>query len=334
MSEHSDATRTFAIESHDLAGSHPSHSWISTWLVTESLVICVGLGVTAAWLSAEPRGAAMAWVLVVLQGVWFQRLYGVGHEAAHRKLFPGRHWLNDLAGQLALLPIATPVTVFRKIHEFHHSHNRVDPKTSAIDTFVIAKDTAVRRSACYLVFYVAVFAGGFFLHSVVSIVLFLCLPLRVARKVSPAFHGWTSRDRWGSMLVFLLAVGIHVGIGWRFGVGAWAFALGLPMLVFALVYSAVLYIYHYDTGYGPNVRNHVRSLRAHPWVARWLLHINEHEVHHGWPGVPWYQKPVVAARWAAERNGHRYAGTVAGGILAQLRGPRIIVEVPHDHGRG
>jgi fatty acid desaturase len=94
------------------------------------------------------------------------------------------------------------------------------------------------------------------------------------------------------------------------------------------VYSAVLYIYHYDTGYGPAVRTHVRSLRAHPWTARLLLHNNEHEVHHGWPAVPWYQKPIVAARWAAERDRARYAGTVAGGILAQLRGPRIIVEAP------
>lgn len=328
MPEQTSAPRTFAVTSQDLAGANPSHAWISAWLVTESLAICVGLGVGAAWLSTHPRGMVGAWVLVVLQGLWFQRLYGVGHEAAHRKLFPRRRWLNDAAGQLALLPIAVPVAVFRKIHEFHHGYNRRDPKTSSLDTFVLTRDTPLRRGACYLVFYLAVFAGGFFVHSLVSIVLFLCLPLSVARKVSPAFRGWTSRDRWGSVLVFAVAVGIHVALGWRFGAGAWAFGLGLPLLVFALVYSALLYIYHYDTGYGPEVRTHVRSLAAHPWVARWLLHLNEHEVHHGSPAVPWYQKPVVAARWAAERGGGGHAGTVAGGILAQLRGPRIIVEAP------
>jgi fatty acid desaturase len=326
MSERPDTTRTFTITSRDLAGADPRHAWISTWLVIETLVVFLGLGAAAVWLSARDHG--LVFVAVVLQGVWFQRLYGVGHEAAHRKLFPHRRWLNDAAGQLALLPIAVPVAVFRKIHEFHHGHNRRDLKTSAIDTFVIAKDTPIRRSACILAFYLAVFAGGFFLHSLVSIVLFLCLPLSVARKVSPAFRGWTARDRWGSVLVFAVAVAIHVAIGWGLGVEAWAVALGWPFLVFALVYSALLYVYHYDTGYGPDVRTHVRSLRAHPWVGRWLLHINEHEVHHGAPAVPWYQLPVVAARWAAERDGERYAGTVAGGILAQLRGPKIVVEAP------
>ncbi len=302
------------------------HAWISTWLVTETMLICGGLGLGAAWAATLPGGRPWAWALVVLQGLWFQRLYGVGHEAAHRKLFPRQRWLNDAAGQLALLPIAVPVTIFRKIHKFHHGRNRRDHRTSALDTFVIAKDTALRRAMCHAIWFIAVFGGGFFIHSLVSIVFFLFLPLSIARRVSPAFRGWTSVDRWASILIFLSAVGLHACIGGYFGVQAWAFALGLPLIVFAFVYSGLLYIYHYDTGYGPDVRRHVRSLRAHRWVARWLLHLNEHEVHHGSPAVPWYRKPAVAERWARERDGHRYAGSVAGGILAQLRGPTIIVE--------
>ena len=88
----------------------------------------------------RPDGLPWAWGLVILQGLWFQRLYGVGHEAAHGKLYPRRRRLNDAAGQLALLPIAVPVGIFRKIHKFHHGQNRRDHRTSALDTFIIPED--------------------------------------------------------------------------------------------------------------------------------------------------------------------------------------------------
>src|SRR5688572_27863391 len=79
MSEHHDATRAFTITSQDLAVFNPSHAWISTWLVIETLAVFLGLATAAVWLSARDHG--LAWVAVVLQGVWFKRLYGVGHEA-------------------------------------------------------------------------------------------------------------------------------------------------------------------------------------------------------------------------------------------------------------
>ncbi|MCP4501235.1 MAG: hypothetical protein GY822_14845 [Deltaproteobacteria bacterium] len=45
------------------------------------------------------------------QGFWFQRLYVVGHEAAHRNISSNR-LLNDVIGQVFLLPLLVPVNVF------------------------------------------------------------------------------------------------------------------------------------------------------------------------------------------------------------------------------
>ncbi len=43
-------------------------------------------------------------------GLWFQRLYVVGHEAAHKNLDRARPRFNDAVGQLALLPILVPLS--------------------------------------------------------------------------------------------------------------------------------------------------------------------------------------------------------------------------------
>jgi fatty acid desaturase len=300
-----------------------AHALLTARVVGETAVILVALAGAAVALYS----AGSPWWLApaVAQGFWFQRLYVVGHESAHRKLLPAAPWLNDLLGQAALLPIGVPLRIFRQIHAFHHGCNRLDDHTSALEVFVVPRGAGpLRRAACWITWYAAVFAGGWFLHSLVSIVLFLFLPLSVARRVSPAFRGWRLRDQLASILWFAAAVAAHVGLAWWLGAGAWVAALGVPFAVFAWVYSAQSYIYHYATTRGPAVRFHVRPLRGGLLVRWWLLNLNEHDVHHGDPTIAWYELPHRRTPLPPE---HVIAGdptTFLGGVLHQLRGPEIV----------
>ena len=266
---------------------------------------------TAAW----PLRVAVA----LAQGCWLHRIYFVGHEAVHRKLLPGHAQLNDALGQLALLPLLLPLGVYRKIHRFHHACNRLDERTSALDTFVVAANAGVlARAWCHTMWYLAVFAGGFFVHSLVSVVLFLVLPLRTARRVSPAFAGWRERDRWAALAALATAVALHVTTAQVAGTAVWASLFGWPVLAFAWVYSLLVYIYHYDTSYGRPTGTNARSLRAPAVVSWWLLNFNEHATHHADPALPWYRLPHAASDDVRARR------SILRGILDQLRGPRVV----------
>lgn len=261
-------------------------------------------------------------VLILAQGLWIHRIYVVAHEASHGKLWPSDRRVNDLLGQLLLVPMLLPLRIHRKIHAFHHGHNRRDIETSALDTFVVrGRCGPVRRAWYFTLWYLAVFAGGWFLHSLISVVLFLVLPLRVARRVSPAFKGWRRRDQLASLAVFGAALVGHIAIGWLFGARTWALMIGWPLVAFAWCYSLLVYIYHYDTDYGPAVRMHVRSLRPHPLIAWWLLGFSDHATHHREPKLPWYA--LAEQREPAELAGRDRASILAA-ILWQLRGPKII----------
>jgi len=310
------------------AGLHPAHTAITARLLLETAAVFLALACLAPRLAAEP--GPLAWLALPVafaQGCWLHRLYVVGHEAAHRKLLPQRTWQNDLVGSLALLPLAVPLRIFRKIHAFHHGQNRRDHRTSALDTFVLPAGAGpLRRALCRLAWYLSVFAGGFFVHSLVSIVLFLALPLRLARKVSPAFEGWTHRDQLASILAFAGGVALHLAVYALLGAHVWAWALGWPFLAFAWVYSLLVYIYHYDTSYGSPVKYNVRSLARHPLLSWWLLEFNEHATHHRDASLPWYRLRDHAEPLPPGYEANQKVPTIAAAILQQLRGPAIFEE--------
>ncbi len=295
---------------------HPAHAWITARLVCETVVFAA---VFACCATVAGVSAPVRWLAIVLAGCWIHRIYVVGHEAVHRKLLPGWPRVNDLLGQLLLLPMLVPLPVYRKIHYFHHAHNRRDIHTSALDIVVVSPQAGpLRRACCYLVWFCAVFAGGFFIHSVVSIVLFLLLPLKVARRISPAFSGWGARDRLLSWVALLAGLGVHTLIYQTCGPEVWAQACGYPMLVFAWVYSLFVYIYHYRTGIGTPTQRNVRSLQRNPLIAYWLLNFHEHTAHHQNPNLPWYQLPTAGAEHGGDRMGFFAA------VLQQLRGPTLV----------
>ena len=303
-----------------------THGRRNARMLAETGLIGLGLYGLAAAMTLSEAPPALAALPALGMGFWMQRLYVVGHEAAHRKLLQTR-WQNDLAGQLALLPILVPLSVFRAIHRFHHADNRRTPRISALDVFPVPAGAGpLRRGLCVALWYAAVFAGGWFLHGLVSVLLFLLLPPRLARRVSPAFRRWTVRDQLSAAGRFALGVGLHVGTGLWLGAAGWWWCLGLPLLVFAWVYSAQLYVYHYRTTVGPQTRFHARRLRGGRWVSWWLLNLNEHDTHHREPRIPWYDLPAHRAdpppAFAANHTGH----TFLQGVLHQLRGPTIVEE--------
>lgn len=320
-----------------MARADPRHRSRTARLVGESLLVALLLGAAAIQLDAldRPLARVMLVAIIMAQGCWLHRLYVVAHEASHRKLWPEDPRINDALGQLLLLPLILPLRIHRKIHAFHHGHNRRDLETSALDTFVITRrptaiGRALSRARCYVLWYLAVFAGGFFVHSLVSVLLFLVMPLRIARAISPAFKGWRVRDQLRSLMSFGLGIGLHASVAWLLGPRAWALSMGWPLLVFAWVYSLLVYIYHFETDYGPAVRFHVRGLEHHRIASWWLLNFNEHATHHRLPKLPWYQLPEHREPLPPAHADNQKFATSAAAILAQLRGPRIIERAPGE----
>lgn len=264
------------------------------WRVgVETTLLFAGLCALGVWLSREPGGrgmAVLAGALAVMQGLLLQRMYIVGHEVAHRKLIPAHLGWNDAAGQLLTLPTLIPIAVYRCVHDFHHGFNRKDTHTSALDVFVTRGEiTPLKRAYFNLLWLLGVFAGGFYLHSVASVIVFLCLPARLALRLSPAFRRWGARERRRAWVQFLACVAFHLGFAALFGSRAWVLALGYPMLVFAWVWSLLMYMFHFHTSIGPQARFNTRSVRRDPFWSWLLLNFHEHATHHMYPYIPWYE---------------------------------------------
>ena len=305
------------------------HVFLTARLLLETVSLLAVLGWLALLLSAQFAVSpwAVAAYLPVLLGQAFalQRVYIVGHEAAHKKLAPNR-LLNDALGQIVLLPILVPVAIYRKVHYFHHGFNRKDHHHSALDVFVSPWPlTPLVRGFYFLLWYLGVFAGGYFLHSVASIVIFLFIPTAKARTISPAFHNWTARDRATAWAQFLACVAFHALVYGLLGPRAWLYGLGLPFLAFAWLWSLLVYIFHYATTIGADVRYNVRRLERH-WFFSWLLlNFNEHATHHMKPTIPWYELPAgreeLPAPFAAKNQN---TGSFLRAILQQWRGPTVV----------
>jgi len=266
--------------------------------------------------------------LLLFQGLWFYRFYIVGHEAAHKKLFPNNLRLNDFWGSVILIPLMVPITIYRKIHYFHHGFNRKDDHTSALDTYIMyGKPKLVKKIYAYILWYLSVFFGGFFLHSLISVVLFLFIPPKLSIKISPAFNNWTIRDQVRSILLFILGVGFHLAIYFIFGKTIYLYTLGFPMLAFAWVLSLLVYIFHFDTTKGDEVRFNVRSVERIPLFSWILMNFNEHATHHQYPNIPWHELPLKRTPLPeAFDNKNQNTRNFFKAILNQLKGPTIVYE--------
>lgn len=299
----------------------PAHNWISAALLFETASVYLLLFGAMVWATEAGAGPWLLAPLVLATGLWLDRMITVGHEAAHRKLFPDHPRLNDLLGALMMAPLGVPLVVYRKIHGFHHGQNRRAPKLATLDVVVLPREPGPRRALARLsgwaAWLVGVFCGGFYIHGLVSIVLFLLLPTAVACRISPAFKRWRPRDRARAWLELGAGAALHVLVWQALGAEIWLMALGLPTLAFAWVYSLLIYIYHYKTPIGADVRHNVRSLAANPVLSWLLLNFNEHTTHHADPRIPWY---FLKCR----RIGAAGVETVFGAVLRQLGGPIFV----------
>jgi fatty acid desaturase len=305
-----------------------AHDGVSARLVIMGLAgfVALGAALLAVQDTTSPGRMPLLALLIVAQGLWIYRLYLIAHEAAHSKLFPRSPWLNDALAVVLLAPLGAPLAVYRKVHHFHHGSNRKDDRHAALDHFHVAADagpvTLAYKRAVWI-FYV--FLGGFFLHAVATIVIFLFVPTRFAARIDPAFARWRASDRARAWLQLLPALALHLGVALGLGSGAWKLVLGAPLLVFAWLSSLLLYVYHYGTSVGPDVRCNVRALPRQPLLSWLLLNFNEHVTHHADPGLPWYLLPArrvpLPARFSANQN----VGSLWQAIWQQRRGPVMCV---------
>ncbi|HEY0312045.1 MAG TPA: fatty acid desaturase [Allosphingosinicella sp.] len=303
----------------------PPRHYRKTLLLLVETVGLFALLVLLAGVSSKSLPQRLAWPAVALlsigEGLWFDRMYTVAHEAVHRKLFPLSK-LNDFVGAALMLPLIAPFTIYRKIHGFHHGANRRDPQTAALDHFrVSASAPAWERTRYKAVWLFYVFCGGFFLQTLAIILIFLVVPTNHAEKISPVFRSWPRRLRIRAWVEFGLGVAIHVGAAAAFGGAMYLAVLGLPMVVFAWVWSLLLYVYHYRTSVGPEVLHNVRSLPRQPLFSWLLLNFNEHATHHRDPNIPWYELPTRRYRLPASHSGNDDVHSLAAAIWQQRLGP-------------
>jgi fatty acid desaturase len=266
--------------------------------------------------------------LLLFQGLWYYRIYIVGHESAHKKLFKNNKRLNDIMGTLVLVPIFVPITIYRKIHYFHHGFNRKDEHTSVLDTFVVkGKFIKIKKFYYKVIWFLSVFCGGFFIHSLISVLLFLFMPPRIAKKISPAFVGWTYIDQLKSILLFGLGVLFHITFYFYAGKQNYLLVLGYPLLSFAWVLSLLVYIFHYDTTIGNEVRFNVRSVSKVPIFSWILMNFNEHATHHQFPNIPWYELPEKRKQLPEfYESKNQNTKNFFRAIVNQLKGPKIYHE--------
>jgi fatty acid desaturase len=303
----------------------PGHEARSRRLIGETVAVFLTLALLAAasatLLSGAPRLAAVA-LLAIPQGMWLDRMYTVAHEAVHFKLFPGRTRLNDAVATLLLAPIAAPLSVYRRIHGFHHGGNRRDRATAALDQFRTQGPPSPAMRRMYgLLWNFYVFGGGFFLHSLLTILIFLVVPARRAARISPVFRNWPARMRLRAWAEFGVGAALHAAVIGFAGWTIWLAMLGLPLLVFAWLWSMLLYIYHYRTSIGPDVRRNVRSLPRQPFFSWLLLNFNEHATHHRDPTIPWYALPDH--RDPADVPGAEDVRSLGAAIRQQRAGPTL-----------
>lgn len=304
----------------------------NNYLIIETLFVFAAISCAAVAVHRLPVSPGVQWLihapLLLFQGLWFYRFYIVGHEASHKKLFRDNLTKNDLWGSIVLLPLMVPITVYRKIHMFHHGFNRKDDHTSALDTFVATRKPGKLRTIYYhALWYLSVFCGGFFLHSLASVVLFLFIPPKVSIRISPAFKGWTMKNQLQSITLFTLGVSMHLSVYFLLGKEVYLYTLGYPMLAFAWVLSLLVYIFHYDTTVGEGVRYNVRSVQRVPVFSWILMNFNEHATHHQYPNIPWYELPEKRTPLPEPYSAHNQnTRNFFRAILNQFKGPRIVYE--------
>ena len=304
-------------------GHSDGHVFKNTWMLIETFIVGSTLCGLTIW--GIEHSHPVMWVAVLLQGCWMQRIYCVGHESAHRKLFPQHRRLNDTLGQFFLWILLVPLSIFRKIHDFHHAANRKDAQTSALDVYVVPPNpTWIQRLWPKILWYVGILCGGWFIHSLVSILLFLLLPVHIARNVSPAFKGWTFRDQISSILSFITPIALHVLILQSVDFTLWVYCYLYPFGIFAIVYSLQLYIYHYRTSMGPSTLFHARRLTGPKWISWWLLNLNEHDTHHQRPKIVWYALPESHKPLPTEFAENQNVQTYFEGVWQQFNGPTLI----------
>ena len=92
-------------------------------MLLETLFIMIGLCALTVW-SHQQSIDSVLWGSIFLQGCWMQRVlrgYMMHTDCIRRNPNP-----DNVVGQLFLWVLLVPLSIFRKIHDFHHSANHAE----------------------------------------------------------------------------------------------------------------------------------------------------------------------------------------------------------------
>jgi fatty acid desaturase/SAM-dependent methyltransferase len=243
------------------------------------------VGILAAWILVAqwPRWWAVLLALSVI-GTRYHRLFIIGHDGLHRRLFPIRAH-NDLFNDLVVLgPIGAITRINRVNHIEHH------------DYLATSRDPDRHRHACFNKAERLALFG--FLTGLTSVWrsmrnVFVNKSAR-ARSVRADDQTRSYRPRDLVILIgwqILLVAGLTVSIGW------WAY----PVLWLAPVFLFVVlgdnlrsFLEHsHPEADDAADRHRLITFISNPFERALLapMNMNCHAVHHLWPSIPYYNLP-------------------------------------------
>lgn len=243
------------------------------------------------------------------------------HEAMHGQLLAGAD-NNRRAGRALAILWGSSFRLLRFGHLTHHRFNR--HKLDRPDSY----DPAVSSVLAARLRYFGEVLGGLYVIEVLTPLLYLLPPVRVAKLVRAIYAGdeapmpslrplaeqaltgskGIAEIRQDAILAWLLMIG--GGIAW--GTSWPAFAAFLFARGFLV--SVLDNVYHFRT---PLDRvDYAYNLSLPGPLQRLFLNMNMHRVHHRRMQVPWWQLPYYFTT-----DQERYDGSLAAGALKQLSGP-------------
>lgn len=247
--------------------------WAGTGLLLGTAIFGAWLATLVLALLADPAGwTPVALGLVVALRTFLQTgLFILGHDAMHRTLVPGRPWLNDALGRLALLLYAG--LPYARCRRHHLRHHRVPGSRRDPDFRRASGDGALRWYARFMANYL----------SVRQLVLLLSSWLAVG----------------GGLMLLEPRRALAVPIVW---------VLPLVLSSFQLFLFGT-YLPHRGDGASPAGPHAVRSL-GYPHLLSLLAcyHFGYHREHHAHPAVPWFRLPQLR-RQIHHHHGHGYGPT-------------------------
>ncbi len=231
-------------------------------------------------------------LLSVWLGFCYFAMFGLGHDGGHR-LLARNPLLNDILGQLAMVPVLWSLEIWRQDHQIHHRYTNLYPEDKAFRPLTLEQyedlprfsKLLYRLSRSYLIF-ISTMILQVHLHSLI-------------------FTRRNLKHRRTIFFQIALIIAYLAGIWYIFGVSGLLILVCLPQLVFNLLFAMIAFLQHTNPAISLKSRNTWDSraenlygtvhIQLHP-VLDWYTHYtNHHLAHHNFVTMPASQLPKITS---------------------------------------